>query len=269
MRAELADRVHLARRDDEVVGLMVLQDQPHALDEVGRVAPVALGGKVAEEEAILAAMHDVGDGQADLAGDERLPAALGLVVEEDAVAGEDPVGFAVIARDPIGVDLGDAIGAARVERGSLGLRDFDDLTVEFGRRRLVDANLLLHLQDADGLKQAERADAVRIGGVFRDVEGHLDVRHRTEVVDLVRLHVADDADEVGAVAEVAVVQLDLLDVDVTDEVIHVEVLNALGVEAGRAADEAMDLVALVEQELSEVGAVLAGDAGNQCAFFHG
>jgi hypothetical protein len=31
------------------------------------------------------------------------------------------------------------------------------------------------------------------------------------------------------------------------------------------ADHAVDLVALVEQELGEVGPVLAGDAGDQCA----
>ena len=70
--------------------------------------------------------------------------------------------------------------------------------------------------------------------------------HRAEVVDLVRLHIADDADEISAVAEVAVVELDLLDVDVADEVIHVEVLDPFRVKTGGAADEPMDLVALVE-----------------------
>ena len=33
-------------------------------------------------------------------------------------------------------------------------------------------------------------------------------------------------------------------------------------------DHADDLVALVEQELGQVGAVLAGDAGDQCPFRH-
>ena len=36
-----------------------------------------------------------------------------------------------------------------------------------------------------------------------------------------------------------------------------------GVEAGRAPDDAVDLVALVEQQLGQVRAVLAGDAGDQ------
>ncbi len=36
-----------------------------------------------------------------------------------------------------------------------------------------------------------------------------------------------------------------------------------------AADDAEDLVALLEQEFGEVGTVLAGDAGDDCAFGHG
>ena len=38
---------------------------------------------------------------------------------------------------------------------------------------------------------------------------------------------------------------------------------------GAAADHADDLVALVEQELGEVGAVLAGDAGDEGTLRHG
>ena len=191
-------------------------------------------------------MDNIRNGQGDLPGDECFATALGLVVKEDAVAGEDTVGFAIVPRNPIGVDLGDTVWTPRVERGGLRLWNFDHLTVELGGRRLVNPNLLLHLQDADGLEQPERADTVGVRGVFRDIEGNLHMGHRAEVVDLVRLHIADDADEVGTVAEVAVVELDFLDVDVADEVIHIEVLNPFCVKTGGAADEPMNLVALVE-----------------------
>jgi hypothetical protein len=56
--------------------------------------------------------------------------------------------------------------------------------------------------------------------------------------------------------------------DVADEILHVEMLDARRVERGRAADEAMDFVALTEEKLGEVGAVLAGDTGDECALFH-
>jgi hypothetical protein len=45
--------------------------------------------------------------------------------------------------------------------------------------------------------------------------------------------------------------------------ILVEVVDAVGVEQRAAALDAVHLVALVEQELGEVGAVLAGDAGDE------
>ena len=77
-------RVRLAGRDHVVVGLVLLEHQPHRLDVVLGVAPVALGVEVAERAArrcrpslIAAACHG------DLAGDELEPAARRLVVEED------------------------------------------------------------------------------------------------------------------------------------------------------------------------------------------
>jgi hypothetical protein len=48
--------------------------------------------------------------------------------------------------------------------------------------------------------------------------------------------------------------------------VAVEVLDPLGVEGAGAADDAVDEVALGEEELGEVGAVLAGDAGDESDF---
>src|ERR1035438_4755722 len=47
----------------------------------------------------------------------------------------------------------------------------------------------------------------------------------------------------------------------------VEVVDTIGIEAGGAAFQAVDFVAFFKKELSEVGAVLAGDAGDGL-FFH-
>ena len=45
---ELPDSVHLAGRDDVIVRLRLLEHQPHRLDVLGRVAPVAVGVEIAE-----------------------------------------------------------------------------------------------------------------------------------------------------------------------------------------------------------------------------
>ena len=70
----LPDAVRLAGRDHEVVGLIGLEHQPHRLDVVGRVSPVALGVEVPEVELVLQPGGDPRHGSGDLAGDERLAA---------------------------------------------------------------------------------------------------------------------------------------------------------------------------------------------------
>lgn len=89
-----------------------------------------------------------------------------------------------------------------------------------------------------------------------------------EVVDFVRLGFLHDADEVGCVRHVAVMQ---------DEAwvflvrILIDVFDAAGVEGRRTALDAVDDIALIEQQLSQVSTILAGDAGNEgyfCFFGH-
>ncbi|MCY1302789.1 hypothetical protein D9M70_524700 [compost metagenome] len=53
---------------------------------------------------------------------------------------------------------------------------------------------------------------------------------------------------------------------VVDVRILIDVVHALSVERGGAALDAVDFVALFQQEFCEVGAVLAGDAGDQGFF---
>ena len=54
---------------------------------------------------------------------------------------------------------------------------------------------------------------------------------------------------------------------VLDVRVLVEVVDAVGVEQRSAALDAVHLVALFQQEFGQIGAVLAGDAGDEC-YFH-
>jgi hypothetical protein len=58
---ELADAVRLAGRDDVVLRLVVLKHQPHRLNVVARVAPVALRIEVPQQQLVLQAQLDRGD----------------------------------------------------------------------------------------------------------------------------------------------------------------------------------------------------------------
>ena len=67
----------------------------------------------------------------DLAGDEFEAAAGRLVVVEDAAAGEEVVGLAVVAGEVESGDLGDAVRRAGIERRILGLGCLTNLAEHF------------------------------------------------------------------------------------------------------------------------------------------
>ena len=257
---ELTDGELLAGGDDVVPGGFLLEHEVLHLDVVAGVAPVALGVEVAEEELGLEAGLDAGEAAGDLAGDEGLAAQGGLVVEEDAVAGVDTVGLAVVDADPVGVHLGDGVGAAGIEGGCFPLGDLLDEAIEFAGGGLVELGFLFEAEDADGFEEAEGAEGVGVGGVLGLFEGDLDVGLCAEVVDLVGLDLLDDVDEGRRVGQVAVVE-DEFGVRVVR--VFVEMVDAGGVEEGGAALDAVDFVAFAEEEFGEIGAVLAGDSGDK------
>jgi len=72
-----------------------------------------------------------------------------------------------------------------------------------------------------------------------------------QVVDLVGLDLLEDADQVGGIREIAVVQ-DQVAVCLVR--VLVQVVDAVRVEQGGPAFDAVDFVAFFEQEFGEVGA---------------
>jgi hypothetical protein len=154
---------------------------------------------------------------------------------------------------------------ATVEGRGFLLRDLLHQAIQLAGAGLVEARLLGQAQDADGLEQPQRADAVGVGRVFGLLEADGHVAHRAQVVDLVGLHLLHDADQVGAVGEVAEMQLEALVVDMR---VLVEVVDAVGVEQRRTALDTVDFVAFAQQQFGEVGAVLSGDAGDECGLGH-
>lgn len=80
------------------------------------------------------------------------------------------------------------------------------------------------------------------------------------MVHLVRLHLLQQSRDPGAVREVSVVQENT---GVGIVRITVEVVDALGVEGRGTTDDSVHHIALLQQQLREVGAVLAGDAGDE------
>ena len=87
---------------------------------------------------------------------------------------------------------------------------------------------------------------------------------RGQVVNLIRLHFLDDADQVGGIGQVPVVQPEAHLFLVR---VGVQMVDPRRVEGGGAALDAVDLVALAQKVFRQVRSVLTGNACDQC-FFH-
>jgi len=222
------DRVGLARGKDKVFRLILLEHQPHALDIVTSwmryqswvkkkkseqgvltMSPITLGIDVAQVEARLLSETDICHRSRNFAGDESSSSTGALVVEQDAVAGIHAIGLAVVDDDPVSIELGDTVGGAGVEGSGLALRGFDNFSVEFGCRCLIEFDVFLETACSDCVQQPEGTQAVNVARVLGHLEGNLDMRLGAEVINFCRLDLGDDVHEVGAVAEIAIVKLEL------------------------------------------------------------
>ena len=128
----------------------------------------------------------------------------------------------------------------------------------------VFAHHLGHQLIEGGFQNAQRAEAIGVGGVFGRLKTHSDMALRCKIVYFVRLRLLDDTDEVSGIRQVVVMQDEIA---VRDMRILVEVVNPVRVEERGTALDAMHLVALFEQEFGKVGAVLTGNPGYQ-SFLH-
>ena len=89
---------------------------------------------------------------------------------------------------------------------------------------------------------------------------------RGQIVDFVRLDFLYDAHQAGRIGEVTVVQGQRRPRLVQ---FAVQMINAFGIERRGSALQTMDFIAFGEQEFSQIGTILSGDAGDQCALlFH-
>ena len=216
----------LARRQNEVFGDGLLKHEPHALHVVTgynqvpysahapffrdqkkkasfqrlTVSPITFGVDISEVQARLLPQRNICHRSGDLPRDERAAPPRALVVKQDPIAGVHPIRLPIIDRDPVRVQLRDAIRGARVERRRLTLRRLDDLAIQLGRGRLVESHVLFKAASANGVEQTESPECIDVPGVFSHLEGDFDVRLGAEVIDLGWLDLGNDVHEIGAIA---------------------------------------------------------------------
>jgi hypothetical protein len=80
-----------------------------------------------------------------------------------------------------------------------------------------------------------------------------------QVIHLRRLHLFQDLAQGGAIGEIPIVEKQP---GVGIVGIHIDVVDAVGIEGAGAAENAVDFIVFLQQQLGQVRAILAGDAGN-------
>src|ERR1051325_4122934 len=134
-------------------------------------------------------------------------------------------------------------------------------TEHLARGRLIEA--APDARFADALQKPERPVSRDIRGVLRDFEAHPHVALRGEVVHLVRTNLVQQFPEAAGVGHIREMEAETAPVLVE---VRVNSVQAVGVEAARASFDTVDFIALLQQKFGEVGAVLAGDAGDERTF---
>ena len=238
----------------------MLQHHPHRFDIISGKSPVTLRLEVAEIEILLQSDLNPRERASDLARHKRFAPSRRFVVEQHAVRKMQAVGFAIVHNVPVRRNLAHRVGTARVKGGALVLR-------RLGGSEHLRRTGLVHAHRVSGnavvmhrFEQAQRACGYNVGGVFRLVEAHADVRLRRQVVDFMRGREFQYAAKASTVGDVAIVERQLNALVMR---VGVDVVQALGVKRGCPAHDSVHLVALVYQKFRQIRAVLARNACNK------
>ena len=182
------------------------------------------------------------------------------MVEQNAVAGIYAVGLAVVHRDPVGVKLCHPVWAARIKGCGFLLRNLLHQAVELTGACLINASFGCEAQDPNRLEDAKSAEGVRIGGVFRRLKTNGYMALSTKVVDLIRLHLLDDSNQVGTIGKIAIVEHKPR---IAFMRVLVEVIDSGGIETTGPAFDPVHYIALLKQQLSQIAAILPSNTGNK------
>src|SRR5215475_9974772 len=126
------------------------------------------------------------------------------MVEQYSITSEDSVTLSVIDRGPIGINLGNGIGTARIKGSRLFLWCLQYLAIHFGATRLVKFGLESCFPYR--FEKADRAQSRHVSRIFRDVKAHTHMALGREMIDLIGLEAIKKLDQICGVRYIAIMQ---------------------------------------------------------------
>ena len=247
-----------ASSDHEIIGHVMLKDEPHALNVVAGITPVAKAGQIAEVKTLLLALCDTSSGKSNLAGHECLATTLRLMVEKDARAAEHIICLTVLLYNPIAIEFSHSVRGIGMERCILVLRHFFDLSIKLGSGSLVDATRILKMIGSHGLEDTKHTRSIDISRKLGGIETYLNMALCCKIVDFSRLHLVDNLHKAHRIAHISIMEVELG--------VALKVSNTLTIVNRTAADDAMHFITLADKELRQIRTVLASDARDKGDF---
>src|SRR5437667_6925327 len=168
------------------------------------------------------------------------------MIEQNTVAGKQPVTFSIDPCGPVGVEFGHSVGASRLQWRAFILDPFGRVAVEFTCGSVVEASVLRH--QSYRLKHSRCAQSGHITSRQRLLKRSAYKALRCEVVTFVwgrnvqRLY---DRAHIGKVHR-----------DQLHFVVDTEALKSPEVGCGKSPKSSEDFIPLFQEKLGEVGSVL-------------
>ena len=181
--------------DNKIIRCGLLEHEPLHLDIIPGMTPVSFGIHITQIQAVLETEKDPGQGPGDLPGNKGLTAQGRFMIEQDAVAGIDAIGLAVVHHDPVGVHLGDRIRRTGIKWRCLLLGGLLHLAKQLRSRGLIESGGLGQTEDTDRLKQAQGTQRIGVGGILRLFKGYCHMGLGREIVYLIGFDLFDNVDQ--------------------------------------------------------------------------
>jgi hypothetical protein len=164
------------------------------------------------------------------------------VIEQDPVAGIHSIGLAIINGNPIGVKFGDSVWASGIKWSRLTLGDFLDKAIKFTGGSLINTGAFNQAKQPHCLKNSKRAHCIAIGGIFRAFKAYCDMALGAKIVNLIRLYLLYNSNQIGRVREITIMKNQLR---IDFMWILIKMIDAICVEAARATLQSVDNVSLL------------------------
>ena len=178
------------------------------------------------------------------------------MIEEDTIRSEETGGFTKLHRRLKRLALRKSVWIQGTTRRLFGPGTINCIAEHLRTRRLEEAYIARWIDLSQRVQKLHCARHVHLRRSFGIFQACLNMRLRREIIDLRRPHLADDIQYSSAVPQVAAVQA-----KAAFEIC--EFLKSSPVEALCGSGKPVNEISLFKQQLSEIAAILPGNAGYQ------